>query len=109
MFTDEAPPKRTIVQKLEAPASVVSYRAIVGAISIATFALLSWLGSRVVDTQDHLQDGISRIRVEITKTNGILSADHDRIGNVEAKVNTLNDKADALDHRVTVLEVTRAH
>lgn len=108
MFTDEAPQKPTLVQKLQAPASVVTYRALLGIFSAVTLGMMAFFGNRITDSQDKLGEELGRVRVEQAKTNGILNEDHDRIGNVEVRVNAISDKADALDHRVTILEVSRA-
>ena len=99
---DNGPGK--LVQALQSPTAVVSYRAVVGVAVTIILALVAYEGRTIQDGQGRLEQMMGDVRVSVAQNTGRIDNQNERIGRVELSVQSLAEKNGMLDHRVTVVE-----
>ena len=104
----DSPPGK-IVQALQSPAAVVTYRAFMGLAIPIILALVASIGHDIQAGQEKLQQMMGDVRVSVAQNTGRIDNQNERLGRVETSVESLNEKNGALDHRVTVIETQRGH
>lgn len=100
---DQQQPGR-IVQALNSDKSVVSYRAVVGAMMLIITGLVGFYGNRLMDGQDNMQRMLGRVQVNLATNTGKIADQDARLGRVETSVQNLYANQNEITQRVTIIE-----
>lgn len=93
-----------LVQTLQTPTAVVTYRAIVGLFATVTVGLVAMFGNSIMEGIRDLQDTMVQVRLSVERASGRIDSQESRIGRVESAVDSLAKEQGSLDRRVTVIE-----
>lgn len=104
MANTEGENRRGVVQALQSPGAVVTYRAFVGFMSAAIVALLGIIGNNLQEGQRTLAVSMTRVQLSVARNTGRIDDQGDRLSRAEQSSQTIVEKIGDLDHRVTVIE-----
>ncbi len=93
-----------IVETLQNPVAVVTYRAIVGLFAAVTVSLVAMFGNSILQGIKELQATMIQVQLSVAQASGRLDGQESRIGRVETSVDSLAKEQGSLDRRVTVIE-----
>ena len=96
-----------VVSALSTPVSVVTYRAVVGALALGTISLVAWIGHDIEAGVQQLNASMALVQVSVARNTGRIDSQDSRLGRVELSIDELAKENGALDHRVTVIESHR--
>ena len=96
-----------VVSALSTPASVVTYRAVVGLLAMGTISLVAWIGRDIESGIQQLNVSMALVQVSVARNTGRIDGAESRLGRVELSIDELAKENGALDHRVTIIESHR--
>lgn len=104
MANIEGENRRGVVQALQTPGAVVTYRAFVGLMATVIVALLGIIGSNLQEGQRTLAASMTRVQLSVARNTGRIDDQGDRLSRAEANSQTIVNKLGDLDHRMTFIE-----
>ena len=97
-----------VVQALQTPTAVVTYRAAVGLLAMGTISLVAWIGHDIESGIQQLNASMALVQVSVARNSGRIDGAESRLGRVELSIDELAKENGSLDHRVTIIE-SRQH